>query len=319
MGVGATVLTPPLAVKTGMDIDATLTGLLERKDVHPWISYHSDPAKAKGFYASFSGAGLPIADFMSRMIGADVSKYGLCSFAVNDGSRIRVPEVAARLIERARELRPDIQKPKFVFHGISFGGIEAQLVANYIFEHYNDAAEVVGIMYESTPSGPDAVGSATDLGKRLFAQYMVRTGQPVGRATIYAANIWGIMIDQARKDPAVWHDITSNANATYPSIIPDQDRLIDDRFPQLATISMPDGKVAWEDSEKWYVGSADGSDPIVDVARSVEDIDRTIGGGLRVIDVPGAGHASGWTKELYAKYLVDAYEIALKSLVARLS
>ncbi len=284
-------------------IDTVATQLfVERENIPPWITQHSDATDTLGFYVSFSGTGLPVAGYMGNLIGADVSKHGLSALAVNDGSHINIEGVAEELIRRARGLRPDMEKLKFVFHGLSFGGIEAQLVANYLTEHHSDNVEVVGIMYESTPSGPEAV-------KKPLGQFLVRSHRPVGKVMLYASNMWGIFVEQGRRDDSAWYDMMKCSGDTFASVIPDQAKLIDNRFP---------APIAHEKSIKHYIGSFDESDLYVDTVLAYTEMNKILGGGLGRLSLAGAGHAGGWVAQQYGVYR-SAYEIALTDIMKQIT
>lgn len=313
-GFGAAAVGGPATVgvvgEQLMQLDALATQLfIEREDIRPWITYHSDPHDADGFYAAFSGTGLPIGDYMSKIIASDVAERRLCSLGVNDGSHIRVPEIASGLVDRARELRPDMKRLKFVFHGISAGSIVAQHTANYIVQHYSDIAEVIGIMNESGPSGPNTVGGA-DIGKTLLGQYLVRTHRDVGKGMIYATNMWGIWADQARRDPDAWRDIQICSDDTFASIIPDYARIIDAGYPK---------PVAGENSTKRYLAAFDGSDKYVRIPEAYEETNDIVGGDMKAYSLAGGGHASGWTKEQYEYYFKNGYERALDDFMSRIA
>lgn len=304
-GVGAAAVGGPATLgvvsEQLMQLDALATQLfIERENIPPSVTYYSDPSEALGFYVSFSGTGLPVADYMGRMIAPDVSNYQLVSMAANDGSHIRIPELTSEIVNRARQLRPDMQKVRFVFHGLSFGGIEQQLVANHIAQYYSDVAEVVGSICESTPSGLVAV-------KKLLGQFLVATAQPVGKGMIYASNAWGIIGEQGRRDDDVWYDIAKCSGDTFASVIPDQAALIRAGYPAIVTPKIP----PTHPQRRWYIGSFDDSDEYVNTARSFDDINRIVGGNLHRADLLEAGHAGGWTAKGYGNYFTHGYAHAL--------
>jgi hypothetical protein len=126
---------------------------------------------------------------------------------------------------------------------------------------------------------------------------------------IYMSNTWGMMGEQGRRDAEVLYDIAKCSDDTFASVIPDQARLINAGFPR---------PVQGENSTKWYIAAFDDSDLYVNTDLSFAKIDPLVGNTLHRADLPGAGHAGGWTAKQYSNYFANGYEHAFSDIVPRL-
>nr|NLI51626.1 hypothetical protein [Propionibacterium sp.] len=271
------------------------------------IAHGSQPcAEASLALVTASGAGRQTSYEMGDLLADIARDYDACVVVLDYGTVMNTRGNVDAVLAVALAGRPAAAAPlPLVLLGNSTGGIEVQRQANLLHTGHADRVRVVAVVADSTPAG------VADL-KPAFTQDLAHNcGVPLGH--FLGQNIvrlWQAYEEAARRnedlrDAAVRERIQLNTEKMQAKLTLSQLCLIREGYPR-ANAATPAAGVPHV-----YVRPADeDADEVVRDAQAAAEIDRLLGGGLEIVQVPGGIHAAAYL-------LWPTYEPVYRAIVHR--
>jgi thioesterase domain-containing protein len=275
--------------------------------VAPWarVPAGSQPcAEASLALVTASGAGRQTSHEMGDLLTGIAADHDACVVVLDYGSVMNTRGNVDAVLAAALAGRPDGAGPlALVLLGNSMGGIEVQRMANVLQTRETARVRVLSVVADSTPSG------AADLKPPLTQDLADNCGVPLGH--FLGQNIvrlWQAYEEAARRnedlrDAEVQQRIQLNTEKMQARLTMSQMCLIREGYPRQNAATPARGV------QHVYVRPADeDADEVVRDAAAAAAIDRALGGGLRIVQVPGGIHAAAYlmwpTYEPYYREIV---------------
>ncbi len=273
--------------------------------VAPWarVATGSRPcAEASLALVTASGAGRQTSHEMGDLLAGIAADHDACVIALDYGSVMNTRGNVDAVLRVALADRPRGAPLPLVLLGNSMGGIEVQRMAN-VLQADPERVRVLAVVADSTPSG--AADLKPPLTQDLADNCTLPLGHFLGQNIV---RLWQAYEEAGRRnedlrDAEVQQRIQLNTEKMQARLTLSQMCLIREGYPR-ANVATPAGGV-----RQVYVRPADeAADEVVRDAAAAAAIDKALGGGLEVVQVPGGIHAAAYlmwpTYEPYYREIV---------------